>query len=69
VVTGTGFATADVSVTVGSIALDVSKASEKSLTVSLAKLTPRPVGEASLVVKNPTGTKPAAEPFKINFES
>ena len=68
VVTGTGFATADVSVTVGPVSLDVSKASEKSLTVSLAKLTPRPTGEAVLVVRNPTGTKPAAEPFKITFE-
>lgn len=65
-VAGTGFldgATASI----GQQVLDTKFVSDKSLTVSLAKLTTRPTGEATLVVKNPSGTKPEAVPFKITF--
>ena len=65
-VSGTGFldgATASI----GAVVLDTKFVSAQALTVSLAKLTTRPTGEATLVVKNPSGTKPEALPFKLTF--
>jgi hypothetical protein len=66
-VSGTGFldgATASI----GQQTLETTFVSEKALTVSLSKLTKRPAGEGTLVVKNTSGGKPETAPFTITFE-
>lgn len=64
--TGTGFASGAIA-RIGDTDLETTFVSTKSLTVNLAKLTTRPTGEVTIVVKNPAGAKPEAVPFKITF--
>jgi hypothetical protein len=66
-VSGTGFVDGAVA-SIGQDILDTRFVSPTALTVSLAKVSKRPSGEVTIVVKNPSGTKPEAVPFKIKFE-
>jgi len=66
-VSGTGFVDGAVA-SIGQDVLDTRFVSPTALTVSLAKVTKRPSGPVTIGVKNPSGAKPEAAPFKIEFE-
>lgn len=66
-VTGTQFLTG-ATVTINKVAVDVTSVTPAEVKVDLSKLVPRPVGDAQLIVKNPSGTKPESEPVTVTFD-